>query len=118
MTTLFAHCAIDQRCVVKAMGIATKCRVWCVVRTENGKFNGIDTQIPDLACLAYSRGAYLVLDSGTPVCWMVDPNGPACADAEDNALAGATPLGTEFPTGNLHPTAHAGCRCLVTPSLG
>ena len=82
------------------------------------KMQRVETNIPDLARLAYSRGAYLVLDAHTPVCWMVDPDGPACADAEDNALAGATPLGTQFPTGDLHPTAHGGCRCLVTPTLG
>ncbi|MEK7295482.1 MAG: DivIVA domain-containing protein [Actinomycetota bacterium] len=107
-----------QRCVVQSDG--NRDEMSSLVRSayREWKIQRIDTQIPDLACLAYSRGAYLVLDSGTPVCWMVDPNGPACADAEDNALAGATPLGTEFPTGNLHPTAHAGCRCLVTPSLG
>jgi cell division septum initiation protein DivIVA len=56
-----------------------------------------------------------VLDQGTQVCWMVDPNGPSCADAEDNSLAGSTDLGSEFPTGHVHPTAHAGCRCLIAP---
>ncbi len=107
-----------QRCVVQSDG--NRDEMSSLVRSayREWKIQRIDSHIPDLACLAYSRGAYLVLDVGTPVCWMVDPNGPACADAEDNALAGATPLGTEFPTGNLHPTAHAGCRCLVTPSLG
>lgn len=107
-----------QRCVVQSDG--NRDEMSSLVRSayREWKLQRIEANIPDLACLAYSRGAYLVLDSGTPVCWMVDPNGPACADAEDNALAGATPLGTEFPTGNLHPTAHAGCRCLVTPSLG
>jgi hypothetical protein len=57
-----------------------------------------------------------VLDQGTSVCWMVDPNGPPCADAEDNSLAGATALGSEFPTGHTHPTAHTGCRCLISPT--
>lgn len=107
-----------QRCVVQSDGNRDEMSGLVRSAYREWKIQRIDTHIPDLACLAYSRGAYLVLDTGTPVCWMVDPNGPACADAEDNALAGATPLGTEFPTGNLHPTAHAGCRCLVTPSLG
>jgi len=107
-----------QRCVVQSDGNRDETSSLVRSAYREWKIQRIDTCIPDLACLAYSRGAYLVLDSGTPVCWMVDPNGPACADAEDNALAGATPLGTGFPTGNLHPIAHAGCRCLVTPSLG
>jgi len=79
------------------------------------KMQRVEQQVSDITRMAYSRGAYLVLDQGTKVCWMVDPNGPSCADAEDNSLAGSTDLGSEFPTGHLHPTAHAGCRCLVAP---
>lgn len=79
------------------------------------KMQRVEQQVSDIARMAYSRGAYLVLDEGTKVCWMVDPNGPSCADAEDNSLAGSTDLGSEFPTGHIHPTAHAGCRCLIAP---
>ena len=79
------------------------------------KMQRVEQQVSDIARMAYSRGAYLVLDQGTQVCWMVDPNGPSCADAEDNSLAGSTDLGSEFPTGHVHPTAHAGCRCLIAP---
>ena len=79
------------------------------------KMQRVEQQVSDIARMAYSRGAYLVLDQGTKVCWMVDPNGPSCADAEDNSLAGSTDLGSEFPTGHVHPTAHAGCRCLIAP---
>jgi vacuolar-type H+-ATPase subunit H len=79
------------------------------------KMQRVEQQVSDIARMAYSRGAYLVLDQGTKVCWMVDPNGPRCADAEDNSLAGSTGLGSEFPTGHIHPTAHAGCRCLIAP---
>ena len=70
----------------------------------------------DLARLAYSRGAYLALVDGTKVCWVVDPDGPPCADAEDNALAGSNGLGVRFPTGHTHPVAHPGCRCLIAPA--
>ena len=79
------------------------------------KMQRVEQQVSDIARMAYSRGAYLVLDQGTKVCWMVDPNGPSCADAEDNSLAGSTDIGSEFPTGHIHPTAHAGCRCLIAP---
>jgi cell division septum initiation protein DivIVA len=79
------------------------------------KMQRVEQQVSDIVRMAYSRGAYLVLDQGTQVCWMVDPNGPSCADAEDNSLAGSTDLGSEFPTGHIHPTAHAGCRCLIAP---
>jgi len=79
------------------------------------KMQRVEQQVSDIARMAYSRGAYLVLDQGAKVCWMVDPNGPSCADAEDNSLAGSTGLGSEFPTGHIHPTAHTGCRCLIAP---
>ena len=79
------------------------------------KLTHIDAHTEDLACVAYSMGSHLSLEVGTPVCWMVDPNGPECADAEDNALSGVTPCGEKFPTGHEHPLAHMGCRCLVAP---
>ena len=79
------------------------------------KLTHIDAHTEDLACVAYSMGSHLSLEVGTPVCWMVDPNGPECADAEDNALSGVTPCGEKFPTGHEHPLAHSGCRCLVAP---
>lgn len=79
------------------------------------KMQRVEQFVADIAVLAYSRGAYLTLDQGTKMCWMVDPNGPSCADAEDNSLAGATALGDNYPTGHQHPTAHAGCRCLIAP---
>jgi hypothetical protein len=43
-----------------------------------------------------------------------DLGGP-CPDCDDNALAGPTPRGEVFPTGQPHPPAHAGCRCLLVP---
>ena len=79
------------------------------------KMQRVEQFVADIAVLAYSRGAYLTLDQGTKMCWMVDPNGPSCADAEDNSLAGATALGDNYPTGHQHPMAHAGCRCLLAP---
>ena len=79
------------------------------------KSQHIDEQVDDIACLSYSRGFFAGVKPGTQVCWMVDPNGPECSDAEDNSLAGCIALGKEFPTGNLHPLAHAGCRCLLAP---
>ena len=79
------------------------------------KSTNIDEHVDDVACLAYGRGMYVTFVPGTQVCWMVDPNGPACADAEDNSLAGCVVLGNEFPTGHAAPLAHAGCRCLLAP---
>ena len=63
---------------------------------------------------AHQRGGFLAHPEGTPLRWLVDDEGP-CPDCEDNALAGPTPRGERFPTGQLHPPAHLGCRCLLTP---
>jgi len=105
-----------QKCVEKSAGDTTE--MSSLIRTvyREWKMQQIDKLVSDIARLAYSRGAYLVLDAGTKVCWMVDPNGPACSDAEDNSLAGTIALGENFPTGHEHPVVHSGCRCLVVPT--
>ena len=105
-----------QKCVEKSAGDTSE--MSSLIRTvyREWKMQQIDKLVSDIARLAYSRGAYLVLDAGTKVCWMVDPNGPACSDAEDNSLAGTIALGENFPTGHEHPVVHSGCRCLVVPS--
>ena len=77
------------------------------------KTQRIDEHLDDVLRMAYGRGAYSTLVAGTKVCWMVDPAGPACPDAEDNALAGAIAAGEPFPTDHLCAPAHDGCRCLL-----
>jgi DivIVA domain-containing protein len=104
-----------QRCVEQSDGDREEMSKLIRSVYREWKMQRVEQHIGDIARLAFSRGAYLVLDQGTSVCWMVDPNGPPCADAEDNSLAGATALGSDFPTGHSHPIAHTGCRCLVTP---
>ena len=80
------------------------------------KMQRIDSVSADLARLAYARGIVLTTANNVKLCWAVDPNGPPCADAEDNSLAGAVLVGEHFPTGHEHPTIHSGCRCLVVPT--
>ena len=105
-----------QRCVEQSDGDREEMSKLIRSVYREWKMQRVEQHVGDIARLAYSRGAYLVLNQGTSVCWIVDPNGPPCADAEDNSLAGATALGTDFPTGHAHPIAHTGCRCLVTPT--
>jgi hypothetical protein len=45
--------------------------------------------------------------------WLVDPDGPASPDCEDNSLADPVMVGDGFPTGHTNPPAHPGCRCLL-----
>ena len=77
------------------------------------KTQRIDEHLDDIARLAYGRGQLLALAPGTKVCWIVDPNGPPCPDAEDNSLAGSIDAGQPFPTEHVYPPAHPGCRCLL-----
>ena len=79
------------------------------------KMETIDTHVDDIACSAYSKGAYLALEPGSALSWMVDPVSHCCSECEDNSLAGMVTRGDNFPTGHGHPPAHAGCRCLVCP---
>ncbi len=105
-----------QKCVENSDGSASE--MSSLIRTvyREWKMQQIDKLVGDVSRLAYSRGAYLVLETGTKVCWMVDPNGPPCADAEDNSLAGEVACGEKFPTGHEHPVIHSGCKCLVVPA--
>lgn len=82
------------------------------------KSQRIDEHVEDLVRLAHALGVLGSVAPGTPMCWLVDPEGPPCADAEDNALAGVVAAGEAFPTGHRHPPAHTGCRCLVAPIAG
>ena len=63
---------------------------------------------------AFSAGAFAATPPSTALQWMVDDDGH-CPDCDDNALAGPTTKGETFPTGQLHPPAHPGCRCLLVP---
>ncbi|MGE0796438.1 MAG: hypothetical protein AB7O29_13985, partial [Acidimicrobiia bacterium] len=63
---------------------------------------------------AYSAALYAAAPEGE-LRWVVDPAEGGCPDCDDNALAGPTPKGSPYPTGQLHPPAHVGCRCLLRP---
>ena len=63
---------------------------------------------------AFSVGAFAATPAAAALRWLVDDDGH-CPDCDDNALAGPTPKGQPFPTGQLHPPAHPGCRCLLVP---
>ncbi|MGH9149138.1 MAG: hypothetical protein ACRD0F_02230, partial [Acidimicrobiales bacterium] len=64
---------------------------------------------------AFERGAYVARPEGAPLRW-VNGDVEACPDCDDNTLAGPTPRGQPFPTGQAHPPAHPGCRCSLAPA--
>ena len=70
----------------------------------------------DLATAGFTHGERRAAGPGTPWQWIVDNGGLPCADGEDNALAGAVPCEEPFPTGDLTPPAHPGCRCILAPA--
>jgi cell division septum initiation protein DivIVA len=71
-----------------------------------------------LVLVAHGRGAYDAVVAGTQIRWVVDPEGPLCPDADDNALAGVIVAGQPFPTGHCHAPAHPGCRCGIAVPQG
>ena len=64
---------------------------------------------------AFTRGLFDAAPSATSFRWIVDDGGTPCPDAEDNALQGQVAKGDPFPTGDVYPPAHPGCRCLIVP---
>jgi hypothetical protein len=68
------------------------------------------------AVTAFGLGAYAGYGEGTALVWVVDDEGP-CPDCDDNALAGAVVKGEPYPTGQVHPPAHPGCRCVLVPTV-
>jgi hypothetical protein len=77
------------------------------------KTQRIEQTASDHVASAFARGAFASAPDGTVLRWVVeDVDGP-CPDCDDNALAGGLTKGEPFPTGQRHPPAHAGCRCLL-----
>jgi hypothetical protein len=77
-----------------------------------------DETAAHLVLVAHGRGAYDAVAAGTAIRWVVDPEGPLCPDADDNALAGVIVAGQPFPTGHCHAPAHPGCRCGIAVPQG
>jgi len=72
----------------------------------------IERLVGDHVIGAFSSGVRAA-SGKIPLRWIAAGPEEACADCDDNALAEAVGEGERFPTGHLHPPAHAGCRCLV-----
>ncbi len=79
------------------------------------KTQRIEEAAHDEVAAAFSRGSYLAFASGTPLRWVADASDAPCPDCEDNALAGEQVKAEPWPTGQLYPPAHPGCRCALAP---
>jgi len=102
-----------ERCVADADGDNAETASLVRIAYREWKSQRIDEQLDDIARTAFGHGALAGLTPGTPICWKVDPNGPDCADAEDNSLGGVVPAGQPFPTDHRCAPAHSGCRCMI-----
>jgi len=80
------------------------------------KTQHIDDQLDDVFRYAFGGGVSVTAEPGQSMTWTIDPSEAACADCEDNSLAGAIPAGEPFPTGHASAPAHPGCRCLTLPA--
>ncbi|MBV8957353.1 MAG: hypothetical protein JO087_01175, partial [Actinobacteria bacterium] len=96
----------DEGVLVERIGAAY--REW--------KSQRIEQLAGDQVMAAFGRGVMSATEPGTPLRWIVRDVGGPCPDCDDNALAGAVPSGETWPTGQVHPPAHPGCRCLLVPA--
>ena len=105
-----------ERAVVDGSGDneETTKRVRAVYR--EWKTQHIDDQLDDVFRYAFGGGLSVTAEPGQAMMWTIDPSEAACADCEDNSLAGAIPAGEPFPTGHTSAPAHPGCRCLTLPA--
>ncbi len=104
------------RCVSDADGDNIELASLVRLAYREWKNQRIDEHLDDVARMAFGRGAFVGVAPGSRICWLVDPSGPACADAEDNALGGVICAGEAFPTDHLCAPAHSGCRCMIAPA--
>lgn len=71
----------------------------------------LDDALGDALAAAWARGAFAAVPDGTLLRWVPAEVG-RCPDCDDNALE-PTARSSEFPTGQLFPPAHPGCRCFL-----
>ncbi|GIU88870.1 MAG: hypothetical protein KatS3mg009_3385 [Acidimicrobiia bacterium] len=83
-------------------------------RYREWKNQRLERVLGDLLVAAWSRGVYDAAPEGAVLHWVPLTEG-RCADCDDNALEPSV-KGAPFPTGQEHPPAHPGCRCLLAPA--
>ncbi len=105
-----------ERCVATADGDRDELSSLVRPVYREWKNQRIDEHLDDVARVAFGHGALAGVAPGTSICWAIDPNGPACADAEDNTLGGVVAAGGAFPTEHTCAPAHPGCRCMIVPT--
>jgi len=101
------HVGEEQAVLVESLGSAY--REWKTQRVE--RIAG------DALVAAFASGTWHAMPDAASMRWIVEDLDGPCPDCDDDALAGTLPKSEAFPTGQHHPPAHSGCRCLLVPSL-
>lgn len=82
-------------------------------RFREWKNQSLERALEEALAFGWSRGVYDAVPDGAVLRWVPSEEG-RCSDCDDNALE-PTVKGATFPTGQLFPPAHPGCRCLLAP---
>jgi hypothetical protein len=83
-------------------------------RYREWKNQSLEAGLRDALAGAWTRGVFDATPDGEMLHWIPLVEG-RCSDCDDNALE-PTVKGVEFPTGQMRPPAHPGCRCLLAPA--
>ncbi len=80
-------------------------------RYREWKTQELEALLEDVMRGAYARGVFDAAPDDARLHWVLaEPR--CCADCADNVLEPVI-KGAAFPTGQLHPPAHTGCRCVL-----
>jgi hypothetical protein len=83
-------------------------------RYREWKNQSLERSLAEVLAFVWSRGVYDAVPDDSVLWWIPLEEG-RCSDCDDNGLEPTTKANT-FPTGQLHPPAHPGCRCLLAPA--
>ncbi len=100
--------AIDDQTEDLATVLGQTYREWTTDRLSD--------RVREALTAGFSAGAFCATTPGVPVRWILDDGEQPCSDCDDNVLNGVQSSGEAFPTGELYPPVHPGCRCLVVPA--
>jgi DivIVA domain-containing protein len=83
-------------------------------RYREWKNQSLERALGEVLAFVWSRGVYDAVPEDS-VLWWVPLEEGRCSDCDDNGLEPTTKA-SAFPTGQVHPPAHPGCRCLLAPA--
>jgi hypothetical protein len=101
LVTAIDGAADDQDAITERLG----------ARYREYRGRELEDSLGDALAAAWARGQFAAVPDGTLLRWVPAEVG-RCPDCDDNALE-PTARNAEFPTGQLFPPAHPGCRCFL-----